>query len=187
MNKLLPLLLLSIIGLAACSGEATSSGQMDYNQTKKMMIDVLKTDEGKKALQDIMTDDAMKQKLVIDQDFVKKTIESTLTSKKGQEFWKTAFQDPKFTQAFAKSMESQNKDLLKKLMKDPDYQKMMIDILKDPDYEKEVLTLLKSKDFRSHIQDVIIETYNDPLFKAKLEDSLLKAAKEMNKTDNKQK
>lgn len=64
---------------------------------------------------------------------------------------------------------------------------MMIDILKDPDYEKEVLTLLKSKDFRSHIQDVIIETYNDPLFKAKLEDSLLKAAKEMNKTDNKQK
>lgn len=43
------LLLISLCAaLTACSGEASTGGQADYNQTKKMVIDILKTDEGKK-------------------------------------------------------------------------------------------------------------------------------------------
>lgn len=88
-------------------------------------------------------------------------------------------QDPKFAAAVADSMKTENKALLKSLMKDPDYQAMMMDILKDPAYEKEVQTMLKSKEMRKTMQEVVIDTFNDPAFKAKMEDSLLKAAKTM--------
>ncbi|WP_018665049.1 spore germination lipoprotein GerD [Heyndrickxia acidiproducens] len=184
MKRILAALLTSLfIVLTACSGDTTTNGQTDYNQTKKMMIDILKTDEGKKALQDIMSSDDMKKKLVIDQNFMKETIEETLTSEKGTAFWKDAMKDPKFAEAVAKSMKAENKDLLKSLMKDPAYQAMMIDVLKDPAYEKEVTSLLKSKEIRKTMQDVVLDTFNDPLFKAKMEDSLLKAAKEAGKSN----
>lgn len=174
------LLLISLCAsLTACSGEASTGGQADYNQTKKMVIDILKTDEGKKALQDVITSDGMKKNLVIDKAYMKEAIEQTLTSDKGKAFWRETMQDPKFAAAVADSMKTENKALLKSLMKDPDYQAMMIDILKDPAYEKEVQTMLKSKEMRKTMQEVVIDTFNDPAFKAKMEDSLLKAAKTM--------
>ncbi|GER67216.1 germination protein GerD [Weizmannia acidilactici] len=179
MKKIIVLLLIPLCAaLAACSGNAAMGGQTDYNQTKKMVIDILKTDEGKKALQDIITSDDMKKNLVIDQAYVKETIEKTLTSQKGMDFWKESMKDPKFAEAVAKSMKTENKALLKSLMKDPDYQAMMIDVLKDPVYEKEVRNMLKSKEMRKTMQSVVVDTFNDPLFKAKMEDSLRKAAKE---------
>lgn len=179
MKKIVTLLLLSIILLlSACSSEQ-GSGQVDYEQTKKMMVDILKTDEGKKAIQDIMADSKMKQELIMDQAVVSDTIEKTLTSDKGSDFWKKQFKDPEFAKSYATSMKKENENLLKTLMKDPDYQEMMIDILKDPEYQKEMTDLLKSKEFRKHLQDTIVETFDSPLFKVKIQDTLMKAAQEM--------
>lgn len=171
---IIPLLL--ILTLTACS--QSGSEHMDYDQTKKMIVDILKTDDGKQALQDLMADEKIKQQLVMDQNMVTETIESTLTSDKGTEFWKKSFEDPAFAETMAKSMKSENEELLKDLMKDPDYQKMMMDILKDPEMEKELTEVMKSQAFREHLQTVITETFESPLFKAKLQDVLMKAAEE---------
>ncbi|MBS4175662.1 spore germination lipoprotein GerD [Bacillus sp. FJAT-49736] len=180
--KKFALLLLTpmIILLASCSGSETKAGQMDYDQTKKMIVDILKTDEGKKAIQDIMTDDKMRNQLIMDQSTVTKTIESTLSSNKGKDFWKKSFSDPEFAKAYAKGMKKENENLLKSLMKDPDYQGMMLSLLKDPEYQKQVIQLMKSKEMRKHFQNTMIETFDSPLFKAKMQTTLLKAAQEMN-------
>jgi spore germination protein D len=173
---LLPLALLFFI--SGCGQGESGSGQMDYEQTKKMVVDILKTDEGKKALEELMADEKMQQKMVMDQKVVADTIEKTLTSDKGTEFWKKSFDDPKFAESMAKSMQKENEQLLKDLMKDPEYRGMMIEVLKDPELEKEVTDVLKSKEYREHIQKVMTETFESPLFKAKIQDILLKAAEE---------
>ncbi|EFV74236.1 spore germination lipoprotein GerD [Cytobacillus pseudoceanisediminis] len=173
---LLPLALVFFI--SGCGQGETGNGQMDYEQTKKMVVDILKTDEGKKALEELMADEKMQQKMVMDQKVVADTIEKTLTSDKGTEFWKKSFDDPKFAESMAKSMQKENEQLLKDLMKDPEYRGMMIEVLKDPELEKEVTDVLKSKEYREHIQKVMTETFESPLFKAKIQDILLKAAEE---------
>lgn len=151
---------------------------MDYEETKKMVVDILKTDDGKKAIQEVMKDEKMKAELIMDQGVVKDTISKTLTSDKGTEFWKKAIEDPKFAESMAKSMKDGNEKLLKDLMKDPEYQGMMMDLMKDPEFQKELTEALKSKEYREHLQKVILETFESPLFKAKIQDILLKAAEE---------
>ncbi|MFK2826886.1 spore germination lipoprotein GerD [Bacillus sp. B190/17] len=175
----LPLLLL-IFSLAACGGGAADVGnaQMDYDATKKMVVDILKSDDGKKAIQEMMKDEKVKQQLVMDQKIVAQTIEQTLLSKKGEEFWKEAFKDPKFASSIAKGMKKEQEELLKELMKDPQYQQMMLDIMQDPEYEKNVTKLLKSKEYREHLQKITTEIFESPLYKAKIQDILLKAASE---------
>lgn len=181
-KKRLLLLSFFILTFTGCSGNETSGGELDYEQTKKMVVDILKTDDGKKALQEVMSDDGMKQKLVMDQKIVTDTIEKTLTSEKGTDFWQKSFEDPKFAESIAKSMKKENEKLLKDLMKDPEYRGMMIEILKDPELEKELTNVLKSKEYREHLQTVISETFESPLFKVKIQSILIKAAEEIKTT-----
>lgn len=164
--------------LASCGGADVGNEKLDYDQTKKMIVDILKTDDGKKAIQEIISDEDIKQQLIMNEDVVKSSIEQALTSEKAEEFWKRSFQDPKFAEAVAKSMKTEHEALLKDLMKDPQYQQLFIDILKDPELQKEYSTVVKSKEFREHLQNVISETIESPLYKAQIEDLLLKAAKE---------
>jgi len=181
-GKNLLLLLPITFFLSSCSSnESNSGGQIDYDQTKKMVVDILKTDDGKKAIQDVMTDDKLKEKLVMDQKVVADTIQSTLTSNKATEFWKKAYSDPKFAQSVAKNMKTENKQLLKDLMNDPEYRTMMIQVFKEPEIQKEMSDALKSKEYRAHLQTVISEMVDTPIFKAKIQDMLLKAAQEATK------
>jgi spore germination protein D len=187
MLKRKKLLLLAVMGitLSGCTAAEDSGGELDYEQTKKMVVDILKTDDGKKAIQEVMTDDKMKETLVMDQKVVSDTIVTTLTSEKGASFWKKNFDDPKFAEAIAKSMQKENEALLKNLMKDPEYRGMMIEVLKDPELEKELTNVLKSKEYRAHLQKVMTETFESPLFKVKMQNILIKAAEEMKVSEEK--
>ncbi|MFP9072386.1 spore germination lipoprotein GerD, partial [Enterococcus faecalis] len=79
------------------------------------VVDILKTDDGKKAIKELLNDDAMNEALVIDQDAIKGTIEKTLTSKKGEEFWKNIFEDTDFAEGFAKTLQTEHEKVIKKL------------------------------------------------------------------------
>jgi spore germination protein D len=184
-GKKMLLLTFMIVALSGCTGTEESGGEVDYEQTKKMVVDILKTDDGKKAIQEVMSDEKMQEKLVMDQKVVTDTIVKTLTSEKGAEFWKKNFEDPKFAESIAKSMKKENETLLKNLMKDPEYRGMMIEVLKDPELEKELTTILKSKEYREHVQKVVTETFESPLFKVKMQAILLKAAEEIKGSEEK--
>lgn len=159
-----------------CAQEESSSGQLDYEQTKKMVVDILKTDEGKKAIQEVMSDEELRKELIMEQSVVSETIQNTLTSEKGAKFWKKNFEDPKFAESMAKSMEKENEHLLKNLMNDPDYRGKLVEIMKDPEFEKEMTELLKSNEYRDHLKQVVTETIESPLYQAKIQELLLKAA-----------
>ncbi|MDZ5474679.1 spore germination lipoprotein GerD [Bacillus sp. 31A1R] len=173
---LLPVLLVLITG---CAQNEAGAKESDYDETKKMVVDILKTDDGKKAIQEVMSDDAMKQQLVMDQTVVSDTIEKTLVSDKGTEFWKKNLQDPKFAESVATSLRDEHEKLIKDLMKDPEYRGMMIEVLQDPEMEKAVTKILKSKEYREHLQKVMTETFESPLYQAKVQALLLKAAGEI--------
>ncbi|MDQ0216166.1 spore germination protein D [Oikeobacillus pervagus] len=180
-------LLLVVFFLSACAeGGETGGGQMDYDQTKKMIVDILKSDQGKQAIQEILKDEKVKQELVMDSGVVTEAIKNSMTNEKGEEFWKKSFSDPKFSEAIAKSMKKENEQLLKDLMKDPEYQEMMLSIMNDPEFKKELSKLVKSKEYREHLQKVITETFESPLYKAKIQDILLKAATEQVDKDKKE-
>lgn len=184
-NTLFVLLTLSCMSvlIAGCASGDTPSAQADYEETKKMVTDILKTDDGKKALEEAMKDPEIKQAIVMDEQAVTETIQTALTSEKGKEFWKKAFEDPKFAESYAKSMQKEHEKLLKSLMADPDYQALLMDVLKDPKMQKTLQEAMKSQEFRKHLQQVVDETLSSPLYKAKMEQTLLKAAEEAGKQE----
>ncbi|MGP4082537.1 spore germination lipoprotein GerD [Pseudalkalibacillus sp. R45] len=157
---------------------AAAEEKGSYEETKKMLVDLLKTDDGKKAIEEVLTDEKIKSQIVMDQKFVKKTIEDTLTSKKGQDFWKELMKDPKTAEALAKSMEKQNEELQKKLLDDPEYRKKVIEIMKDPEISKEVMDLMTSQEFREQQKKVMMETLESPLMKAQLSEMIKKTVEE---------
>jgi len=158
--------------LVSCAANQAQGNDVNYEETKKMIVDILKTDDGKKAIRDILADDTLKQQLVMDQATVNQAIQQTLTSEQGQQFWKKQMEDPKFAETFAKSMEKQQETVMKNLMNDPDYQKKMIELMQSPEMEKNVMTLLKGNEFRSHLQDLIGEAFENPIFRAEIADML---------------
>jgi spore germination protein D len=167
--------------LSACSGgnaQGAGDNNMDYQETKKMMIDLLKTDDGKKAIQDIMKNEDMKKQLLMNQDFIKQTIQQTLASKQGKQYLQSMLKDPKFEKALAQTMMKDNQKVLKNLMRDPEYQAMMMDILKNPEMQKQYLELMKSKPYRQQMQKVITETFQSPLFKSKMASMLQQVVNE---------
>lgn len=165
----------SFIGCAALEDSNTS--QPDYEETKKMVVDMLQTEDGKKAIQEVLKGDEVKEQLVMEQEFIKDTIEKTLASEEGKTYWQEVMKDPEFAKTFAESLQKENEKLLKDLMKDPEYQSMMIDILKDPEMEKSYTELMKSKDTRKELMAIVTEAMESPLFVAKVNDLLTDIAK----------
>jgi len=163
--------------LSACGGEDTGK-QAEYDTTKKMVIDILQTDDGKKALAEILADEKMKKELIMDSDILKEAVNESVASEKGKDMWKKLFEDPKFAEKFAKSIEKEQEELMKHLISDPEYQEKMIDLFKDPEVTKHILQLLKSQDFNKHLQESIQETFENPIFQAKIQEILLKAAED---------
>jgi len=91
---------------------------MSYDEIKKIMIDSLQTEDGKKALRQLLEEPSFRELLILEHDEVKKATEETLLSKEAEDFWKKTFEDPKFKETVAKSMQKQQQDIMKDLIKD---------------------------------------------------------------------
>ncbi|MCA1012788.1 spore germination lipoprotein GerD [Halobacillus halophilus] len=169
-----------LVFLAACNGSSSgASQQADYDTTKKMIVDILKTDEGKKALTEVLSDEKMQQSMTLESEVVAQSVSETLVSEKGKEFWSKLFADPSFVQGFSKTLEEQEKDLMKGLMKDPEYQKLLIEIYKNPEMMEQMVTVMQGQKFREHLEKTIQETLNSPVVQAKMSETMLKAAEKM--------
>src|SRR5699024_10304280 len=121
--------------------------------------------------------------LVINSEDVKTSITDVLGSEKGKEMWMTLFNDPSFVKGYAESMSEEQEKLMKKLMNDSEFQKQMLDLLQNPAIDKQMLTILKGQEFRSHIEDIVKETLDTPLFQEKIATLLLEAADKKNKQE----
>ncbi|SFK50903.1 spore germination protein D [Halobacillus dabanensis] len=177
LRLLCPVLIL--VFLAACNGATGASEQADYDTTKKMVVDILKSDDGKKAMTEVLSDEKMQQSMALESEVVSQAVQKTLVSEEGKAFWSKLFSDPKFVQEFSKVLEEQQKKLMKGLMKDAEYQKLMIELYKNPEMMDQMVTVMEGQKFRAHLEKTIEETLNSPVFQAKMSETLLKAAEKM--------
>lgn len=164
MRRLLIILFLSIV-LVGCNNEKTST--LSYDEIKKIMVDSLQTEDGKKVIREILNDQTFRDLLVLEHGEVENAMKTTLLSKEAEEFWKRTFEDPKFKEALAKSMKDQQEDLMKKLMSDAEYQEILTKFFDQPDMQKQFESLLKSSTLRKQMEEVVMETIENPLLQTK--------------------
>lgn len=179
MRRFIYMLLILFI-LTSCGGTQTEGEKKeDYEGTKKMVADILKTDDGKKAITEALASDDMQQTYVVDSKIMKEAVSQTLTEEKGKKFWEKLFQDPAFVKSFAKALQDSQEKVTQNLMADSEYQKKLMEILSNPEMEKQTLSLLTSQQFRGHLEKVIEESFQSPMLQEQLSELLLNAAKEM--------
>lgn len=182
-----PLLLLSLcflLLLIGCGGGEKSQASPDYKETKTMVLDILKTDEGKKAIQEASKEGEKKKE---DTAQIHSSVEKTLIDPKNQEGFKEMLKDPKVAKAFAKAIEDEHKKLMKDLMKDPAYQQMMIKIMNDPKYQEILLKSMNSTTYQQQTMGVMKEAMQSPMFRLEMIQLMVEAQKEMMKPESQEK
>lgn len=171
----------SLFLVVGCANEGSAQKELDYDQIKKMVVDILKTSEGQNAIQETLEKEEMKQHLVLASDTVQAAITEALHSEAGTQMWMKLFEDSAFVKTFSASMADEQEALFKGLMHDATFQKQFLELLQNPEITEQTLTLLKSQQFRQHLEETIHETLESPLYKAKIEELLLKAAEKKQK------
>lgn len=184
-----PWVICSSLVIVGCGSDAmgadvssSSGGQQDYGATKTMVIDILHSEEGKSALQDVMKDPAFKQQLVVSDTDITKAITASIESKKTQSFLADQAKDPKFAAALAKAVQPDLIATSKQLMKDPDYQKDMLTLLQSPEFTKNLQTLMQGPEFRTDVQKIMTQALDTPAFRMKFQDALKSAVNDAMKS-----
>ncbi|MBM7542745.1 spore germination lipoprotein GerD [Amphibacillus cookii] len=179
-QKITLFVLIVVSSLMGCSPNNNSSNQeANYETTKKMVTDILKSDEGKESIVEVIADESTQQIYVIHDQIVQSAIEEALTSEEGQEFWSNMFSDQEFVKEFSDAMISQQEDVFKRLMSDASFQEKMLELLANPEIDEQMLGLMKSQQFKSHLEESIQETLESPLFQAKVSEIVVDHAKKI--------
>ncbi len=159
---------------ADVSGSVGNQNQ-DYGTTKQMVIDILHSPDGKKAVAEMLTDPSMKQKVVVSDTDISKAVEKALETKKNQSFLAQQAKEPEFAAALAKAVQPDLVNLQKQLMKDPEYQKDMMVLLKSPDFTKQLEELLQTPQFRGQVMKIMTDALQTPSFRMQFQNALQKA------------
>ncbi|MFO7264223.1 MAG: hypothetical protein A6D91_08050 [Bacillaceae bacterium G1] len=158
---------------------------LPYESTKEMVVDILKTDDGKKAIQEMFQDREFQKQVVLSGEDFKTMIQETITAEENREKLNEIIREPKFAAELAKALQEQTKQLLKDLMKDPEYRSMLHEVFQDPEFQQEQLELLKSNAFRQQIITVMKESLDSPMFQEELVQLMMKAQEEATKPKEK--
>ncbi|WP_150275565.1 spore germination lipoprotein GerD [Paenibacillus tepidiphilus] len=164
-----------VLTLTACGGEqSSSSGQMGYKEMKTMVVDILKSDEGKKAVEEALGGGSgsegssglsMKMMPMQTTEEIRLAVKDTITAPEYQKEIEKIMTDPQFAGDFAKAVNSQSKELHLQLIKDPTYQKSVAEIMKTPEMMKMFLDLTKTPDYRKQSMTIMQEAMQNPLFR----------------------
>ncbi|MBP1967478.1 spore germination lipoprotein GerD [Paenibacillus aceris] len=195
----LPLITIALL-LSSCGSDKSSQGQSQantYKEQKTMILDILKSEDGKKAIsaanRSIMNGDVgttgvagqSQIKLLSANESLQlqMAVKDVLTAKENNMFLTDMMKDPKFAGDFAKAIQKETKQMFKELLKDPEYQKALVDVMKNPDYEKMTLDVMKTAPYRQQMQTVMEESIQSPLFRAHMVELLKSAIVQQSKPD----
>lgn len=173
-HRLFWLGMVSFLFLASCNSSfgADQQGGGDYTKVKEITLDVLHTEEGKKALMSLITDPEIQQKMITTKEDIAKILSNSISNQKTKKDWQKLLSEEPVANQILKAAENQQKELLKTLMKDPEYQKMMLNILKDPQFTQHLIGFMNSPTFRNEALKVIEETLKTPSFQQKIQQLL---------------
>lgn len=175
--------------LAGCGSDQSSSPpQGSYKEMKTMVVDILKSDEGKKAVEEALTGQSsssgssgseegggsggasgsigMKMLMPVQSsEQIRIAVKDTITAPEYKKEFEKIMTDPQFAGEFAKAINAQSKQLHMQLIKDPTYQKSVEDIMKSPEVSKMFMDLTKTPDYRKQTMTVMQEVMQNPLFR----------------------
>jgi len=177
--------LLTFCLITACGaggGQQQGKASPDYKEVKSMVIDILKTDEGKRAVQETVK----KESMSLDGVKIQSSVEKALTDPKNQEGFKEMMKDPKVAAAFAKAIQDEHKKLLKEMMKDPEYQQLLIKTLKDPKAQENLLHVMNTPSYKQQTMSVMKDAMQSPMFRLEMINLMVEAQKEMMKPEKKE-
>jgi len=171
--------------LSSCGQESGGGGQqMSYKEVKTMVIDILGSEEAQKAMEKASTSQygestlQMKSMTPSDQAQVRLVVKDVLTAPEYSSVLEGIMKDPKFAGEFAKAVSKDNKQIHKELMKDPAYQKELVDMFKTPEMSKILTDSMKNPDVRKVIMSSVTEQMQNPLFKLEIMKLLQSVVKE---------
>lgn len=182
-------LFLSILALtfvlASCGAESSGGQQqISYKDMKSMVIDILKTEDAQKALQESAeqmsgyTTQQSKLLSVQDQEEVRLAVKDVISSPDYDKVIKKLMTDTRFAGEFAKAVNKENKTIHKELIKDPQYQAELLKTFNNPEMEKMILEVLKSAQYRKEVMSLMQESMQNPLFRLEVLELMKAAVKE---------
>ncbi|MCA0758446.1 spore gernimation protein [Paenibacillus sp. N4] len=170
--------------LSSCGAPPPPDNEVSYKDMKSMVIDILKTEDAQKALQEsaqgISGYNAQGTRLlsVQDQEEVRLAVKDVLVSPEYDKVIKKLMTDTRFAGEFAKAVVKENKAIHKELIKDPSYQADMVKVLKNPEMDKLILEVLQSTQYRKEVMSLMQESMQNPLFRLEVLDLMKKAVQE---------
>lgn len=162
-----------ILLLTACGSGSQSGGMQNYKDTKSMVLDILESDEAKKVIKKASEDSGdggggIKMLSTPVGEQIQIAVKDVLTDPSYPKHLEKMMTDPKFAGEFAKAVSKEDKQLHKDLMKDPEYQTMLVEVMKNPEFEKILLETLKGTAYRKQAMMVFQESLQNPLFRVEL-------------------
>jgi len=173
--------------LTGCGSEPSGGGgseALSYKDMKSMVIDILKTEDAQKALQESTISSVggngsgIKLLSAQDQEQLKNVVKETLVSPDYYKVIQKLMTDPRFAGEFAQAVNKQNKQIHKDLMKDPSYQRDLMQVMKNPDMDHMILEVLQSTQYRKQVKTIMQESMQSPLFRLEILDLMKKAVQE---------
>lgn len=175
-------LTLTLVSCSPASDGNAGGGQMSYKEVKSMVIDILGSEDGQKAVEKATASDkstlSIKSMNPQDQLRVRMAVKDLLTSPQYSSILSNLMTDTKFAGEFAKAVSKDNKQIHKDLMKDPSYQKDLTEMFKGPEMQKILVDSMKTSDVRKVINNSVTEAIQNPLFKLEMMKMLQTAVKE---------
>lgn len=160
--------------LTACGQDSSSNNSMNYKEMKSMVVDILKTEEAQDAIHEAQQtkkgDDSHLIHMLSSPEGEKMqyAVKEVLTHPDYHKHLQMLMTDPKFAGEFAKVVQEENKQIHKELMKDPEYQSMLIDTFNEQEFKEIIFELMKSKDYREQTMNIMRESMANPIFKLEL-------------------
>jgi spore germination protein D len=166
----------SIILISGCGMEASqASGPSSYKETKTMVLDILKSEDGRKAITEGQTFKSNSIMQGADATVIRTAVKDVMTDPRYPDMLKKIMTDPKFAADYAKAIEKENKALFKTMLKDPEYQSLLLGVMKDKEYEQLLLEVLRGKTYRKEAMKIFEEALSVPQFKMELVKLMMKA------------
>lgn len=168
---------------AGCGAGQQSGSMMSYEETKSMVLDILRSEEGRKAVQQASAggEGGMQALSEEQHHMLAAKVKDVLTDAEYAKKIRDIMLEPKFAGEFAKVIVKEDKQLHKDLLKDPEYQTMLMDAFNNEETEKMILNVMKGPEYRKHAMTIFRETLQNPLFKAELMDMMKKVLEEETK------
>ncbi|HEY0827880.1 MAG TPA: spore germination lipoprotein GerD [Bacilli bacterium] len=187
---------LMLLLLSSCGSDAAGQNNtLSYEETKSMVVDILKSEDGQKAISEAyagghgQSGGGAKMKMLSSPEGqqIQIAVKDILTDPSYPQYLEHMMTDPRFAGEFAKAVQKENKQIHKDLLKDPEYQTLMMDMMKNSEMKKMITEVMKGPEYRQQAMTLVQESLENPLFRLELIDLMKKALEEEAKPKKEQK